>query len=335
MDENALVHWLRQTLPGGEAIGDDAAILEAESWAVTVDQQIEGVHVPVGVDPAIAARRLLAVNLSDLAAMGATPTVGFLALGAPATWDHRRFFRAFSRAARLHGLRIAGGDLASQPRFGASLTLLGRRPERGRWLRRNGARPGHHLWLGGTLGEAALGLELLSRGVRIEGRTLHLPTLVRRPRSLAAAARRAIWRQLRPTPQLTLGRWLACETATGAAIDVSDGLARDLHRLCRASEVGAEIDLGTLPDPAGASRLAETLSCPLRDLQLFGGEDYVLLFSIPADQHPPEDLMCHRIGTVRSQRVVSMRAGGQATVMPDRGWDHLNASKKALPKQDL
>src|SRR6185436_12693499 len=125
---------------------------------VTTDSQIEGVHFPPGLDPALVARRLLAVNLSDLAAMGAEPRHAFLALAAPPGFAHRRFFRALLAACRLQGVELAGGDLARDPHHvHAVLTLLGTRPAAGRWLRRDGARPGHRLWHGGTVGESAAG----------------------------------------------------------------------------------------------------------------------------------------------------------------------------------
>ncbi len=333
MDENTLVRWLRGSLPGGAAIGDDAAVLESEAWAVTVDQQIEGVHLPLDVDPAIAARRLLAVNLSDLAAMGAEPTVGFLALAAPDYYDHRRFFRAIAKDARHHDLRIAGGDLATQPTFSASLTLLGRRPD-GRWLRRKGGQPGHHLWLGGTLGEAALGLQLLRRGAALEGSRVSLPGSFEDPRSLTQAARSAVRRQLLPSPQLGLGRWLSSCTSSGAAIDLSDGLARDLHRLCRASRVGAQIDVAALPTSKGGQALATALAMDLQSQQLFGGEDYVLLFSLPPEIQPPSEWKCHRIGALSENRKIQVRKGTMIETLPDRGWDHLDASK-APPRRSF
>src|SRR6185295_17407006 len=132
-------------------------------WALTVDSQIEGTHFLAGLDPAVVARRLLAVNVSDLAAVGAVPAYGLLALSAPPGFDHRRFFRALGAQAKRYGIALGGGDLARAPIVVASLTLLGRR-RAARWLRRDTARPGDALWIGGTLGESALGRLLLERG---------------------------------------------------------------------------------------------------------------------------------------------------------------------------
>lgn len=326
--EDRLVAWLRRTMPGGGLIGDDAAILDPEAWAVTVDTQVAGVHQPVDLDPAWSARRLLAVNLSDLAAMGARPAYAFLALGAPRDYDRRRFLRAFGRAAAACGLALAGGDLSRQPRLSAALTLLGRRAPHGRWLRRTGARPGDALWVGGSLGEAALGLALLAAGAGLEGRAIRLPAAPRLSRRLGAAARRAVRRQLRPAPQLDLGESLATSGEPVAAIDISDGLAKDLHRLCRASGVGAEIVVERLPRPPRFDQLARAFALDPLDLTLFGGEDYVLLFSLPARCSIAETLGCHRIGTVRDERGVWLRSRDRPRRrLPDRGWDHLKKQR--------
>jgi thiamine-monophosphate kinase len=291
-------------------IGDDAAILPAESFAVTVDHQISGIHFPPGLDPAIVARRLLAVNLSDLAAMGASPAYALLALAAPAGFDHRRFFTSLLAACRRHGLTLAGGDLARAPVLTASLTLLGTKEAGARWLTRSDARPGHALWLGGPIGESAAGRILIEQGEPDEASA-----------SLQRAMRRAVRRHLQPTPQLALGRWLSHQKE-GAAMDVSDGLARDLHRLCRASGVGAEVDAAALPFVDRFRMLCEAAGADPLALALGGGEDYVLLLTLPEGIVPPEPgARC--IGRItKGKRLVLLREGKQTT-LPDAGWDHL------------
>lgn len=324
--EDELVAWLRSRA-GGALIGDDAAVLpESERWAVTVDTQIEGVHFVPGLDPALVAERLLAVNLSDLAAMGARPAYAFLALAAPSGFDHRRFFRAFLRSTKGHGMELAGGDLASGPRLTAVATLLGRRVPHGRWLRRDAAESGDSLWLGGSVGESAAGAALVGRGARIEGRRVELPQGFAGSRAVLAAARRAVRRHLRPRPQLELGQWLARQRA-GAAIDVSDGLAKDLHRLCRASGAGAEIELGRLPLARGFGALAEKLGLDFRDLALAGGEDYVLLFTLP-DVVVPGEIGCRRIGRIVARRGVRLVEGSGVRELPSLGWDHLDRRER-------
>ncbi len=308
-DENRLIDWLRRQ-PGGSLIGDDAAVLPAESFAVTVDHQISGIHFPSGLDPALVARRLLAVNLSDLAAMGASPAYAFLALAAPAGFDHRRFFTALLAACRRYDLTLAGGDLARHSALTASLTLLGTKAEGARWLTRSGARAGHALWLGGTIGESAAGRLLIERG---EPKAANA--------SLKRVMRKAMRRHLQPTPQLALGRWLS-EQKEGAAMDLSDGLARDLHRLCRASGVGAEVDAAALPFADRFAKLCETAGADPLALALSGGEDYVLLFTLPEEIAPP-DGQARRIGKITKGRRLVLLRGGERSALPDTGWDHL------------
>jgi len=324
--EDRLIHWLRRQ-PGTPLIGDDAAVLPAGGpLAVTVDQQIAGVHFPPDLDPALLARRLLAVNLSDLAAMGASPAWAFLALAAPCGFDHRRFFTALLAACRRYDLQLAGGDLARHPHTAtASLTLIGTRDDGARLLHRHGATPEHDLWLGGTIGESAAGRLLIERGARFAASRIDLPAGMERFPAWRQAARRAVRRHLQPQPQLALGRWLGTQRE-GAAIDVSDGLARDLHRLCRASSVGAAIESEALPFADRFSGLCEALGSDPLALALGGGEDYVLLFTLPAGLLPPAAFGCRRIGTITMDRAVTLLREGKRRALPARGWDHLAAA---------
>jgi thiamine-monophosphate kinase len=326
-DERSLVAWLSAQRGTAGFLGDDAAMFGPRgAHVVTVDSQIAGVHFPDDLEPEIVARRLLGVNLSDLAAMGARPAHAFLALAAPAGFPHRRFFASLLRAASSYGLTLAGGDLASAPAVHATLTLIGSRaPGSRRWLRRSGARPGEAIFLGGTVGESALGLELVRRGARAGRHGVTLPRHLKLPSSLERMARRAVRRHLLPQPQLELGAWLS-RRARGAAIDVSDGVARDLHRLCEASGVGAVIESARLPRAPGFAALAARLGLdPLR-LELGGGEDYVLLFTLPRQAVPDPRFSCQRIGEVRAGRdVVAVDTTGRSSPLPDLGWDHLDA----------
>lgn len=323
--EDALIDWLRRQ-PDTSLIGNDAAVLPSGGpFAVTVDHQIEGVHFPSGLDPALLARRLLAVNLSDLAAMGASPAYAFLALAAPAGFDHKRFFKALLAACRHYGLRLAGGDLAKNPQgVTAALTLLGTKEERSRWLTRDGARPGHGLWLGGTAGESAAGRMLIERGARLTGRRVEAPPGFE---AFSLEVGRAVRRHLQPSPQLDLGRWLGLQRE-GAAMDVSDGVARDLHRLCRASslgeKIGAEIEAEALPLSDRFIPLCEAMGADPLALALGGGEDYVLLFTLPAETAPPPEFASRRIGTITRRRGVVLVSDERREPLPALGWDHLS-----------
>ncbi len=334
-DEDELIGWLRRRTArrGGRWIGDDAAVLpDARRWAVTMDSQIEGVHFRAGLDPAILARRLLAVNLSDLAAMGSLPSYAFLALSTPAGFDHRRFLSAFTDACASRDLDLAGGDLSRNSRVTATLTLLGHRPTGQRWLRRSDARVGESLWLGGTLGESAAGLALLERGVTLEAERVLLPRSLALTADAIDVAKHAVRRHLEPRPQIELGSWLGGRSA-GAAIDVSDGLARDLSRLCEQSDVGAEIDLELLPLSPGLPSLARSINLDWRDLALAGGEDYVLLFSLPENDRPPGRFGCTRFGTVTEENIMLVE-GGRKRPLPPSGWDHLSGRPVPFPADD-
>jgi thiamine-monophosphate kinase len=326
--ERSLVAWLARQGATAGLIGDDAAILgPSAGHVVTVDSQIAGVHFPEDLEPEILARRLLAVNLSDLAAMGAKPAHAFLALAAPPGFPHRRFFRGLLREAARHGLILAGGDLAAAPAIYASLTLIGTRwPRARRWLRRCDARPGDDLFLGGPVGESALGLELVRRGARATTRGVTLPRDLALPRRLLPTARRAVSRHLLPRPQLELGAWLS-RRERGAAIDISDGVAIDLHRLCQASGVRAVIEEALLPRTPGFAALSLALGLDPARLALGGGEDYVLLFTLPRGVEPAAALGCRRIGRIEAGRAVVLAgAAGSMTPLPDLGWDHLAPS---------
>jgi len=347
--EDELIAWLRGRLRGRldpDLLGDDAAVLdppaEGGRLVATVDSQIAGVHYPAGLDPALVAARLVAVNLSDVAATGADPTHALLALSAPAGYDRRRFFAGLLPALREHGVVLAGGDLASTgggPAV-ATLTVLGRVPAGREPLRRGAARPGDALWVGGTLGGSAAGRHLLAAGAAARaggeldddpslGLEIELPPGL--PAALAEAGREAVARHLLPAPQLALGRALAEAAARrgrpAAAIDLSDGLSTDLGRLCRESGCGAEVVADELPVDSGLAGLAGRLGRPARELALSGGEDYVLLFTLPDGEDPPGGPGARRIGRItEGSGAVLVTAQGAEPLTP-AGWDHLAAER--------
>ncbi len=326
MNEDDLIRWLKRRArgQGGERIGDDAAILPAGGpWVTTVDCQIENVHFFSGTDPAQVARRLLAVNLSDLAAMGAEPAYAFLALSAPSSFDFKRFFEGFLEGCEAYRVELSGGDLSTQPTVTAALTLIGKPFPDGRFLERGGARPGHRLWLGGSVGESAVGLALIRLGACLRENRVDLTALGRLGPEASATAAQCVMRHLRPEPQLELGRRLATTRRQGAAIDISDGLAKDVHRLCRASGIGAVIEADALPEPAGWSELEPLVDEPWLHSALGGGEDYVLCFTLPAREEAPSELGARPIGEICRGHRVMLRQRGQLRELPPSGWDHL------------
>ena len=327
--EDGLTAWLANLAGSGDRIGDDAALLEwgGRTFALSVDTQRANVHFPIDLDPAAAARRLLAVSLSDLAATGAEPRWALLALGVDDDRTARRFLAALVRRSRRYGIELIGGDTARPGVPGhldASLTVIGEVPAAGSPLARGAARPGDDLWVGGAVGESALGLELVLRGARIAGRKPRLPADL--PSDLVRTANRVVRRHLEPRPQLDLGLALGKRSPPGAAIDISDGLAVDAARLCRSSGTGCvlhEQELILRPD---ARRLAAYLELDPVASVLGGGEDYVLLFTLPPNagfNHPG----CRPVGRVTSRAGMSLlREGGALEPLYPRGWDHLEAT---------
>jgi thiamine-monophosphate kinase len=330
--EEQFVAWLRRIAPGSP-IGDDTAELAARGrLVVTVDQQIEGTHFAPGLDGGTIGRRLLRVNLSDLAASGATPRWAFLALGLPLDVDPKPIVKSVVADAKRFGVTLAGGDVARAEVLSASLTLIGEKRPRDASLGRDRAKAGHAIWLGGTVGESALGCELLLRegSSEEEGEEEGEEEAkgFQLGEKLLAAARRSVRRNLLPAPQLVLGRWLASlGRRAGACIDVSDGLAKDLRRVCAASGVGAELDLRLLKraTPPRFEALAEALGLDPIAVALAGGEDYVLLFSLPESVSPPARFCCVCVGRFVAGRSLSMLdASGRRLPLPSIGWDHLN-----------
>lgn len=240
-------------------IGDDAAILRprpGDELVLTTDAQIEGVHFRLTREtPRTVGRRALAVNLSDLAAMGAEPVGALLALAAPpdlALSDFDSLIAGFVAEGRTHACPLVGGNLARAERLSLDVTVVGRCRLRGA-LRRRGLRPGDGLYVTGVLGAAALAR---ARADREGSRLVRVPT-----------------------PRLAAGRVLARRSGTRACIDLSDGLGTDLPHLLRADGLGAEVDAEVLPRPRGFERACAELGLDPLSLMVSGGEDYELLFA--------------------------------------------------------
>lgn len=322
MSELDLLRWLRERVPGLE---DDVAVLPGlaggGNWIVTTDHQVPGVHLPEDAEPEVFGERLLRVSLSDLAAGGAVPRCAFANVAAPANYPLKDLFRGLLRACGEFGIELKGGDTsgASHPVF--SLTLMGELPEGGTTPARSNAEPGGRLWLSGTVGESRLGRQLLELGASADDLSP-----ARLDPALHTAATAAIRRHLRPNPHLEIGQWLATRPRA-AAIDLSDGLGLDLHRLCGASGVGAAIEANRLPFATDHAALAEALDLDPLDAALGGGEDYVLLFSLPADIEPLVRFDATEVGTLSAEDGVLLQRDGKTMEMPATGWDHLDETK--------
>jgi thiamine-monophosphate kinase len=296
-------------------VGDDAAIVRARPGSelvVTADMLVEGRHFGSGADPEKLGHKALAVNLSDIAAMGARPLWTTLALALPradARWL-AAFSRGFMRLARRHGVDLVGGDTTRGP-LNICVQVVGEVP-RGGALRRDGARAGHDIWVSGTLGDAALALAA--------GRM-----------RLRPGERRALEGKLNaPTPRIGLG--IALRGVARSAIDISDGLVADLGHICERSRVGAVVELGSIPASAVLRRQLERLEA--RAALLGGGDDYELCFTAARSRRDTIAriarrlrLRLSRIGTIMRPRrgaplVTVLAASGQPLALRQTGYKH-------------
>jgi thiamine-monophosphate kinase len=260
------------TDPGAFNLGDDAAILKAsgDDLVVTTDAIVEGVHFLADDPPDTVARKALRVNLSDLAAKGATPAGFVLTLALRAADDAwlTPFARGLGSDAGLFGCPLLGGDTVSTPGpLTISITAFGRVPA-GKMVRRSGAKPGDRVVVTGTIGDAALGLDILKGGPAA---------------ALADTGAKAmlIGRYRVPQPRSALAN--AVRDHAHAAMDVSDGLAGDLAKLCGESGVSAVIDAPSIPLSAAAAALLARGTVGIQSIAS-GGDDYEILCTIPEDR---------------------------------------------------
>jgi thiamine-monophosphate kinase len=307
-------------------VGDDAAVLRLPPGAVlvaTCDAQVEGQHFTLATSsPEEVGHKALAVNLSDLAAMGATPLWALVSLHLPRTVAVETLdgiYAGMRHLARQFDTAIVGGNItATDGPLALDLTLLGAcSPDH--VLTRAGARPGHLLLLIGALGAAAAGV--LATG--------YPDAVAAVPTALRARAHQA---QCAPAPLVAEGHALAASGVVSALTDVSDGLAGDLGHLCERSQVGAVVAVDALPIDAAAEAIARAVGRDPLDLALHGGEDYTLLGTAPREavEHALAAVRgvgseAHVIGEI-TEPTAGLRlrlTGGQEVALEPRGWDHL------------
>jgi thiamine-monophosphate kinase len=298
-------HFRPLAMPAGLELADDAAVLTppaGKELVVAADAMVAGVHFLPADPPDLVARKLLRVNLSDLAAMGATPLGYLLTISAPFDTEDAwfaRFAAGLAEDQRAFGIGLLGGDTTSTPGpLCLSLTILGT-VSPGRAVLRRGARPGDGVWVTGTIGDGALGL-------------LALTGKLDDPTGFLAE------RYHLPAPRLSFPVQLAA-----AAMDVSDGLVQDLGHLCRASLVGAEIDASLVP-LSDAARAADQ-----RQVCLTGGDDYELLMAVQPENEAEllraAPFPVTRIGRfVPEEGVIVRDENGQAMTFSTSGWSHFH-----------
>jgi thiamine-monophosphate kinase len=303
---------------GALDLTDDAALVDCPPGyhlVVTVDQLIEGVHFLADDPPELVARKLLRRNLSDLAAMGATPRHYLITSALPKSRDDdwvRRFAEGLAEDQHHFGIALLGGDSTSTPGpVALSLTAIGQ-VAAGQEIRRNGAKPGDRVWVSGTIGDALLGLK----------------TLLGEFPKLAAKHRAALIARYRlPEPRIELGTRLA--GIAHAMIDVSDGLVADLGHICETSSVGAKIALPRIPLSAAAEAII-AVNPELHTQLASGGDDYELLFAAPPEAEEEIIGLSQSLGLTISQigliepgagvRVVD--ASGATVSLATPGWRH-------------
>jgi thiamine-monophosphate kinase len=329
LGERALIQRItsRLVLPSWVVVGpgDDAAVIESERGALevlTTDAQVEGIHFDLRFVPADAiGHRALAVNLSDLAAMGASPRAALLSLVLPDTLEVRTIdglLDGLLTLAQRHRIALVGGNITRSPGpFVVDVTVTGAARPR-RVLTRAGARPGDEIYVTGTIGDAVVGLRSLR-----DGRASH---------GVAEAdvdVRGCEQRYLRPEPRVRAGMLLGRNRAASACIDLSDGLADGIRQIAEASGVGMLVDDASVPISEEARRWYTRLGQDAIDASLSGGDDYELLFTVRpshrgrlrAVQKDIGNLPITRIGIVTTDRRLIVRGRDGNRDLPP-GFEH-------------
>jgi thiamine-monophosphate kinase len=305
--------------------GDDAAVIEPEPRALdvlTTDAQVDGIHFDRRfVPPDAIGHRALAVNLSDLAAMGATPRAALLSLALPedlpASFVDAMLDGLLALASR-HRVALIGGNITQSPGpLVVDVTAIGAVGPR-RILTRGGARPGDEVYVTGSIGGAAVGLAWLQEAPASGGDGPDDPSL-----------RQTAERYLRPEPRVRAGMMLGRNRAASACMDLSDGLADGVRGIAEASNAGIAVDAGALPIDAAVRRWHEQRGTDATIAAVAGGDEYELLFTVrPAHrgrlrqvQRLVGDLPISRIGVVTKERKVVMREAGREREFP-QGFEH-------------
>ncbi len=308
-------YFTRPTPSASLGVGDDAALLcvgDGMELAISTDMLVSGTHFFPDADPYLLGYKTLAVNLSDLAAMGATPRWATLALSLPsedASWL-QRFSEGFFALADAYGVELIGGDTTRGP-LNLCVTIMGEVP-RGKALRRSGALVGDDIWVSGALGAAALGLaHLQGKIVLPEGARL----------SCLAALHQ-------PQPRIALG--LALRDIAHSAIDISDGLLADLGHILECSDAAAEVRYDRLPMSSLFASCGDVMPGLAQHCVLSGGDDYELCFTAPVAQRDELEVLAtrlrlplSRIGKIVSGRGCKVRAeDGSVMTIKESGYDH-------------
>ncbi|MGN6184136.1 MAG: thiamine-phosphate kinase [Thermoanaerobaculia bacterium] len=310
MNEAQLVARVRELF--SNRIGDDAAVVDDRVY--TTDLLVEDVDFTRAIEPRFIARKSLAVNLSDIAAMGAKPAYALLALAVP-EWAQPHvdeMLVAYAEASKQWGIEIIGGDFSRAEKLTIAITAVGTIVTRA--LTRGGAKPGDRIYVSRPIGGSAAGLALIGKE----------PPGYAEREFVASAIRRNV----EPEPELELGLALARIPEVTSCIDISDGLSTDLHHICDASGFGAEIEKERIPVFPDLMAHARALQLNVRDAVLHGGEEYALLFTSSLREFDLSRALgrpVYSIGRITRDREVLLKENGVARPLEARGWDHFTA----------
>jgi len=302
-------------------IGDDAAVIRSDKKTlllITNDLMIEDIHYRTSwMPPFDLARKLVRINVSDIAAMGGQPTFGLLSIGLPSPLAEnwlQAFSQGLSQELDAFGITLIGGDTSQSPGpVIAALTLMGK-TENDTFVSRHSPHLGDTIYVTGTLGDAALGLIILESSDSEQSLSLNIQE------SFLTA------RHISPVPRLAAAGEIASKRLASCMIDISDGLIADLEHLLEKSDLGAEIDLKTVPLSAAFTNTVENYPASPESLALAGGEDYELLFTSPVSASDMikslADVPVTPIGTITGNPGVHVFKNGKLFPIESGGFKH-------------
>ncbi len=318
-------HCLFSETGFAKGIGDDCAVMGPYGenlLLLTTDLLVEGIHFILGkIPPQDLGQKAVAVNLSDIAAMGGRPLHLFVSVAFPASMEvetAHSLYGGIKAMCERYKVNILGGDTSASPHgLFVNIAVLGEAPEK-EVLYRSGAGAGDDIYVTGTLGDSAAGLRLIKGDCSA-------------PEPLASNLKN---RHNKPLPFLEAGRKVAASRLASAMIDLSDGLASDLGHICEASHVGARVFRGNLPLSFELKALAEMNGFDPRDLAVSGGEDYGLLITVPRKNRAAFERLfaagdpcpVYRVGEIKGEKGLTMRGGeGREEELHLSGFDHFLA----------
>ncbi|HEX6280065.1 MAG TPA: thiamine-phosphate kinase [Pyrinomonadaceae bacterium] len=303
---------------GLDAVGDDCAVLpmdDSSDLLITSDLLVEEIDFKLDWTTAeLLGHKALAVSLSDIAAMGGRPSWSLVSVGIPAAlWGAKfldRFYDGWHELANRYGVKLVGGDISRSANKLVIDSTVGGMVPKGRAISRSGASVGDSIFVTGPLGGAAVGLQLLNKGMRFD-RTSISPTVG------------LLEKQLAPNPRVELAARLQQTEIVTSMIDLSDGVSSDLAHICRASGVGAVVFANDIPFEAEVMELAGSVDAML-DLALNGGEDFELLFTAPQEKISRLNLDdIFRIGEItETVGVIELERIGKRELLPPGGYRH-------------